>query len=175
MQLLHFYTACVFFTFLLHCVTFQFTIVTMTDKTLTEDAGATGGQQDLPPPQEDADFEDLRRRIQKLGKKDRRSTLQRLSLMYVEDDSGELSKKNPSLSRDQDFSGVPQLATSNLSNITVEQADKKLPRFSGSDKLSQGEVSYRRWQRAATRLVEENIPESQKKKSITKIIAGQGR
>jgi hypothetical protein len=94
--------------------------------------------------------------------------------MFVEDESGEFTKKtNPSLSHDQDFSGLlPQLATANLSQITVEQADKKLPRFSGSDRLSQGEVSYRRWQRAATRLVEENISEPQKKKALLKSLQG---
>ena len=151
----------------------------MSDSDEKVEAGGGVAQKGLPPSAEHDDFDELRERFEKLSKQDRRRTIQRLSRMYEEDESGEhldSRDKDIPLSHDQNFENVhvplPQVAASNVSQITVEQSDKKLPRFSGSAKLTQGEVSYRRWQRAATRIVEENIPEAQKKKALLKSLQG---
>ncbi len=50
-------------------------------------------------------------------------------------------------------------------NVVVEKfSDRKLPRFSGHEKLGQREVPYRKWQRCANRLIDDvDIPVSKEK------------
>ena len=139
----------------------------------TKAGGAEGGGNpvELGLKHTDDEFEDLRSRMERLNKQDRRRTIQRLSRMFVEEEAG---KTSTPLLRDQNVdNGVPVAQNVGATQITVEQSEKKLPRFSGAAKFSQGEVNYRKWQRAATRLVEENITEQQKKKSILRSLQGE--
>lgn len=115
---------------------------------------------------DEASFSELRDRFEKLQEKDRRRTLDRLSLLYC--------AENPSNTTAASQEAGAQ-AQATVTNVVVENSsDKKLPRFSGSDKLGQGEVSYRRWQRAANRLKDETATtEEQKKKAILRSLVGE--
>ena len=140
----------------------------MGDKEKQKKGLAEGGGDPLSLPETDPDFDELKRRLDALSSQDRRRTLGRLSLLYDEDkgnDSlGSLDHSNVTERRSQ---AVPQ-------QVVFEQSDKKLPRFSGAEKPAHGEVTYRRWQRAAERLVdEESVTEEQAKKAILRSLQGE--
>jgi hypothetical protein len=149
-----------------------------------EENGAVGGgvkPKELPAPPADPDFEALRERLEKLNKQDRRRTLSRLSKMFAVEEV--LAQQNPSelhdspLANDQNFDNVLLPGAQNWqgqASVVVHQSDKRtLPRFSGADKLGQSEVTFRRWQRAATRLVEEeSITDDKKKDTIFRSLQG---
>ena len=118
--------------------------------------------------EEDAGFAELRERMRLLKKKDRRRTLEQLTLLYTEEEQG---KKVD----DKVVQVAAQVPQSTVNNIVVESAaDRRLPRFSGASKLGQGEVSFHKWQRAADRLQEEeSASEEQKKKAILRSLVGE--
>ena len=124
----------------------------------------------------DQSFSDLSDRIQALNRQERRRTIFRLSQMFEEDlkeESGELhSTLRSSLGAEAGNLGAN--GGTATTQVIIDHADKKLPRFSGSSKVSQGEVNYRRWQRDATRLVDDSgISEEQKKRALFKSLQGQ--
>lgn len=85
-----------------------------------------------------AEFEEIEQRLRRLNTADRRRTLDRLQARLSAGEDG--------------FSHRDSSAHVNPTTVVVEQSDKKLPPFSGADKVSNGEVSFKRWLRAAERV-----------------------
>jgi len=78
---------------------------------------------------------------------------------------------NPFISSPNPFL-VTQPITS-TSRITVETSSKKLKPFSGRSRISNGEVDYKHWRRAALRVVEDlDLAEGQKKFLILQSLTG---
>ena len=125
-------------------------------KETPEGEQATGGLT-LTASAEDTAFDELHQRMKQLNAQDRRRTLSRLSRMFELEEV--VPKQAPggidsSLRGDQNFDNVSFPAQRQVTSVVVHQSDKRtLPRFSGAEKLGQGEVTFRRWQRTATQLV----------------------
>ena len=132
------------------------------------------GELQLPPAEVDEDFEDLRKRIEALpDPRRRRDTIHRLSQMFRE----ELPPETPGekITNQAVSSGQQQVTNVTCQpNVTVDNSsDRRLPKFSGSEKLGQGEVTYRKWQREAERLLKDSSStEAQKKKAVLKSLTG---
>ena len=112
------------------------------------------------------EFEQLTQRLAKLQAKNRRETLFKLKELYP-DESGEVL-----------FSTTPD-ANANVveaeskQTIVIQNTEKKLPRFSGSNPPSHGEVNYRKWQRAAIKLLaEKDLSEDKKKDAVLRSLQG---
>ena len=148
---------------------------------------ATGGdKKELTVEEQEAldealQFDQLRAGFERLKGDERRRTFARLSHMYEEDLPPEMKKGIPG----EKILPPPPLQSpqvqvplrTNSSNVKqvvqIDQSDKKLPRFSGAEKPAQGEVTHKRWHRAATRLVDDqSIPEEQKKRCLFKSLLG---
>ena len=136
------------------------------------------------PSQEEKEFEELRRRFDALPTVgDRKRTFKRLSQMYFPHEDlpfteEETGKTSVSQSLDMSASGghKPQTVTQTVqsTNVTVEDGSlKKLPRFSGAEKPSQGEVTYRKWRREAQRLIDDkSVKEEQKRRAVFRSLSG---
>ena len=127
----------------------------------------------LPPPAEDPEFEELSKRFEALkDPRKRRETLFRLSKMF--DPESEEHKTGTVESGANAISSPAPVQQVANTNVTVESsADRKLPRFSGSAKLGQGEVTYRKWKRDVDRLMKDTSSnEAQKKRAILKSLTG---
>ena len=139
--------------------------------------GAGGGlaiadSEDDTVPQEE--FDKLCEKLNSLNQKSRRHTMHRLSTMYSESPG-----EKPFTPPPQDHENVTirrgQAVNETQNVIVQQQTDRKLPRFSGSVPPSHGEVSFRRWQRAANRLLEEkddDVSEVKKKSAILRSLNG---
>lgn len=120
---------------------------------------------------DDFSFSDLTNRLQKLGDPERQRAVRRLTQIYC---PGDLEEPGKSPIRPPRSTSRVSHSPGSLSNITVENpSDKKLPRFSGRDTPGHGEVDFRKWDRCAQRLFDENISEEQKKRILLKSLCGE--
>ena len=112
---------------------------------------ASGGEEEVEEKEDlggDVTFSSLTETFAKVTERDRRHALRRLTLLYDKEDRKEHKKKGESSKGRLDVAGDG----SQVTNVVVDNSfDRKLTRFSGAEKLGQGEVNYRRWRRAAVR------------------------
>ena len=160
------------------------------------------GQQEVdaegaPPPErtadeeaEDEEFRLLEERFQAVSQKNKRRTMEFVS-SFVKDNGGEeFVFDNTTVGhggsgdarlearlheRVEEEGNMDGTKAKQPQSVTVENSsDKKLPRFSGSQTPSQGEVTFRKWHRAATRLLDDHtVLEDQKKKLVLKSLQGE--
>lgn len=130
---------------------------------------ASGQDLGLPKAGEDEEWDALSDKLQQLQQTDRRRTLKRLSLMFQEDmePAGQPPGGAAALNLGENVAAHDASHRGQVTSVTVEQSERKLPRFSGAERPKQGEVSFKRWQRAANRLLEEtDVSEEVKKRSV---------
>ena len=124
------------------------------------------------------EFEELRKRMDKLSSKDRRKTMEQFSMIFPEIQDVRpkspqqgmqrtLQQQQPVLQQ-QDFQ-----AAQREGKITFETSNRRLKNFSALPKPASGELDYKHWRRAAVRVLEDDeLPEVQRKRILLQSLVG---
>ena len=132
----------------------------------------------IPEAGDDLQWDELRQRFE--GLENRRETFKRLSALFKDDLPP--PPQPPAVLADQPSADAAAQVTAQSGEqsdsmgaiartITLEQ-DRKLPRFSG-EKLSHGEVTFKKWNRAVSQLLEEkNVSNDAKKRAVLRSLNG---
>lgn len=128
-----------------------------------EEADLSGGDLD-----DESAVQDLWDRLGKLSGRDK-DTFQRKSLgMFATSTDGTRPRSSSASMPPNQGQVLPS-----VSRITVETSTKKLKPFSGRSRISNGEVDYKHWRRAALRVVEDSdLNEGQKKNLLLQSLTG---
>ena len=124
------------------------------------------------------EFEELRKRMDKLSGKERRKTMEQFSMIFPEVQDvrpkspqqgvqRSLQQQQPVLQQ-QDFQ-----AAQREGKITFETSNRRLKNFSALPKPASGELDYKHWRTAAVRVLEDvELPEVQRMRILLQSLVG---
>ena len=120
------------------------------------------------------EFENIRERLGKLKSKDRRRTMEQLSVIFPEEHAAKPDVRDrnvPPPILGQQHAAV--VTGQREGRITFETSNRRIKNFSAQSKPANGEVDFKHWHRAALRTQEDpDLPESQKKRIILQSLVG---